>query len=223
MSKTFRYQDEIDDDDDFDENGLLKDGKSARVRLEMRDSAGYLLVDASGRPLPAEGRTAGYVFADANAERRVQDYDFQKAELSSRWKGGLEAGDHLTIGDKRFEILGTNPNNGKLVFADTEGLDAGEIKQQAYNDGVAATVNAWKTRPVTDQEPGDACTTAEGIQGHWRRGQNGKLVCKPSGDCEPSDNEWAMSGPLSDQSDAQAIKDAARLEYEDNLRNAWRK
>lgn len=143
MSKTYRH--EFDDEEDtYDENSLLKDGKSARVPVFLRDSADRVLVDGLGQPLPAAGRQSGYVFADANVRRRAEDRDYAKAELSARWRGGLQQGDHVKIGDRHLEVIGNNPNSGKLVLADTAQLDADEIKQAAYDAYKSDVTNAWR-------------------------------------------------------------------------------
>ena len=75
-----------------------------------------------------------------------------KAELSSRWKGGFEAGDHVSIGDRRLEVIGQNVNNGKLVLADVAELDAEEIKQAAYDGYKASLSDAWRTHPTADSD-----------------------------------------------------------------------
>ena len=68
-----------------------------------------------------------------------------KAELSSRWKGGLaKTVITVTIGDHRLEVTGRNPenNNGSQHTAP---LDADDEKRAAYDDGVADTCNAWRS------------------------------------------------------------------------------
>ena len=240
MSITRRYEVE-DDEEAYDADGILKDGQVARIRMIMRDGAtvsegiardldeydkrarGRMLVDAMGEPISGPNRRPGFVYAtDADSgARRALDRDYAKAELSSRWKGGLSDGDQFTLGTRGMEVTGRNPETGKVVLSDASQVDADDAKREAYNDGVAAMTEAWKTRPVADTEPGDACTTSNGSAGKWRRGPNG-LVCRPDNEREPSDNGFAMAGPLSD-SDARAVKDAAYAESVEALQNAWRR
>lgn len=126
------YQDhEISEDEAFD-NDILKDGVRMVSSVMLMDSAGNMLVDALGRPISAGHH--GYAFADADAKRRIEDRAYAKAELSSRWKGGLQDGDHVTIGDRRLEVTGRNPENNKLVLSDTAQLDGDEVKREAYDE-----------------------------------------------------------------------------------------
>ena len=222
------YEDEDEGEllQDEDDN-LLRDGEVMRVRMFMRDSFGRPLTDALGRPLAAQGRSAGYVFADTGqAERLAENRDFQKAELSARYKGGLQEGDHVRIGDRQLEVIGRNPSNNKLTLADTAQLDAETLKREAYDAAVAEQTNAWRRRPVDGDEPGGACVI-NGAPGRWCE-EGGRLVCRPISSPAPqeaSPNEFAIAGPLSDQQsiDAQSIKDAAYRQSVEELANAWRR
>ena len=143
MSKMFQYADEDEQDDN-----LLKDGERLRVPMYMKDLAGNFLVDGLGRPLPAEGRRSGFVFADNrpsdHAERYAQHRDYQKAELSARYRGGFQVGDHVHLGDRNMQVTGHNPETGKVILSDTAQLSADEIKREAYDAGVDAMTNAWR-------------------------------------------------------------------------------
>ena len=159
MARTRRY--ELDDEDAADENGILRDGARIRVGVQMLDSAGRPLVDGLGQPLAGGSRCSGYVFVDEHkGSQRAVDHELRKAQLSAAWRGGLRAGDQLTIGDQRLDVLGYNADD-RLVLADASeldreaGLDADSIKQQAYDAAVAELSNAWRTRPTVDQEPDD--------------------------------------------------------------------
>ena len=216
-----------------DDDTVLRDGEYVRVPLMMRDgdddgdnfltdSDGRVLTDAFGEPLFTKYNRRGFVYIDADRSVREENYQLRKAELSNAWKGGLQDGDHVDIDGRNMEVIGRNVDNGKLVLADTAELDADDIKRTAYNDGVAAMNDAWRTRPTTDAEPGNACRTSEGQSGKWRRGSNGQLVCRADNEREPSDNEWAMSGPLSD-SQCDEIKEQAWRDSCEALENAWRR
>ena len=93
-------------------------------------------------------------------------------------------------------------DNGKMVLADAEGLDADDLKRQAYEDGVAAMTDAWKRRKDKDDD----------------EEENKKRKKKRS------DMEQELAGPLSD---AIERSDAIRREaYEQSVRDledAWRK
>ncbi len=93
-------------DDAFDENGVLKDGRSVRVALLMMDGKTQRSVSLSDGLGNRAGNCPGYVMLDNDdrAEHRQQMYDFQKAELSARWKGGLTEGDTLKLGDRTMEV-----------------------------------------------------------------------------------------------------------------------
>ena len=144
MARTRRY--ELDDEDAADENGILRDGARIRVGVQMLNSAGRPLVDGLGQPLAGGSRWSGYVFVDEHkGSQRAVDHELRKAQLSAAWRGGLRAGDQLTIGDQRLDVLGYNADD-RLVLADASeldreaGLDADSIKQQAYDAAVAELV-----------------------------------------------------------------------------------
>jgi hypothetical protein len=73
-------------DDDFDENGILKDGHSYRVPLMMRDSAGgsARLHDGRGN---AVGHKPGYILSDATNDARQQARDAYEHDLTTAWRG----------------------------------------------------------------------------------------------------------------------------------------
>ena len=221
-ARRYFYKDqEIDEADALDDNGIIKDGVTLHYPVYLKDGSGNLLDDGLGQPLPAEGRRCGYVFTtDARAERRLEDRDFHRAELSARYKGGIAAGDHVSIGDRRLEALGYNPENGKLVLADTAELDGESLKEEAYTAYKQDLSDAWKTRPTTDADVGGSCKTSSGAQGTWRKGKDGKVVCTPDKDGQPSDNEFAMAGPLSD---AETIRREAWEQSVRDLESAWRR
>ena len=80
-------------DDDFDENGLLRDGRTLRVGMLMRDSLSpvqlaiadsHTLHDGLGN---AAGNKPGYVFAaDASARATLRDaYDQYDQDAANAW------------------------------------------------------------------------------------------------------------------------------------------
>jgi hypothetical protein len=130
----------IDDDDDDFENGILKDGHTYRVPMQMRDGVQRMrVVDALGRP--ARNRP-GYLYdatleasLDSEEERRLAEErrDYEKAQLSARWRGGLAEGDHVTLAG-RHAVVSERKAGGKVVLRalDHSALDA--ARAQAYAD-----------------------------------------------------------------------------------------
>ena len=139
---------EIDEVEALTDEGIVKDGVSVRYPLYLEDSLDRRLTDVMGTPLSTTGRTSGYVFADTNAARCQERRDFQKAELSARYKGGLQTGDHLTLSDRNMEVIGRNPDNDKVRLADTSTLDAEAIKQEALDAYNQDITNAWRNKSV---------------------------------------------------------------------------
>lgn len=214
---------EVDDEDAVDENGILKDGRKIRVPLSMRDSNPHPCGAKMwyGPPMPlfdsdirSKPRTTNDKVALVDRQK-IQDW--QKAELSARWKGGLADGDIVRLGDRMQVVAGRNPENGKVQLRDATTTHAETVKQAAYVAYDAAIQNAWRTR---DAESDDACTI-DGELGRWRKDKDGNLVCTPTKTCEPSDHEW-MAGPLSDAERIKA-KDAMYSEYEAELVSRWRR
>ena len=115
---------QIDEDEAFDAQSVMRDGVSMRVKTMMRDgvevakgimmcdepvplgdhvvtdSEGRMLVDAYGSPLSPKYGRKGYTFVDtSNRERKIDDThpDMRKAALSNAWKGGAEPGDVIIV------------------------------------------------------------------------------------------------------------------------------
>ena len=147
-----RAGNEITEDEAVDENGIVKDGVTMRSPIYLTDARGRTLTDAFGQPLPAGGGRSGFVFVDDtdNDQRRREDYDFAKAKLSAEWKGGLEAGDPVTIAGQRLHVLGYRRDNGKMVLGDA--VDGDALKEQAYNISKQELSDAWRRRPTADVE-----------------------------------------------------------------------
>ena len=101
------------------------------------------LVDASGAPL--NWNRLGFVYLDGHDNTvRSQNHQVRKAELSARWKGGLQDGDPVHMGDRNLEVVGHNPKNNKLVLADTDMVDGDQLKSDAYKEYKKHLSGAWK-------------------------------------------------------------------------------
>jgi hypothetical protein len=92
-------------DDDFDENGILKDGHSYRVPMMMCDSAGgsARLHDGRGNSV---GHKPGYILNDATNDARQQARDAYEHDLTTAWRhaageGTAPAKDALPTMDAR--------------------------------------------------------------------------------------------------------------------------
>ena len=234
-----------------DDDDILQDGQSVRVPLMMRDGAdddahsfltdgqGHMLTDAFGAPLSPHYGRKGYAFVDGRDNTiREQNRDLRKAELSVAWRGGLALGDEVTLGGQRMQVAGNSREGDKPLLSDASTVDASTVKRAAYEAGVAAMTDAWRTRPA-DAAPGYACTTADGKQGKWTRGKGGALVCMAQG-TKAANREFEVAGPLSDraiveqlradgaaaweiEAAGQPIRDGAWKAAVDELSNAWRK
>ena len=163
------------------------------------------LTDAFG---DIAGNRPGYVFdTQTDNEHRTQTRDFQKAQLSAEWKGGLADGDLVKFAGRTMEVLGYS-DAGKVRLADASEVDANTIKQQAYDEYKTDLSEMWsKGFPHSrSMHEGGSCAI-NGALGRYEK-KNGKLVCvklpdkydrnnpqsKPGKYKEPSDNEWAIAG-----------------------------
>lgn len=130
------------DDDAFDANGILKDGRSFRVSLHLLDSAQRAVHDHVGElakvhVLDLSLHQPGFVteghrpVADRRADREAM-YSHYDAELSERWKSPVtEAGGHGLGGQEH------RPRSGRQ--ADTK-----DAREAAYSDYLDYVTEAWR-------------------------------------------------------------------------------
>jgi hypothetical protein len=163
--------------------------------------------------------------ATSNSFSRQELIDWDKAQLSARWKGGLAEGDRVRIGDKDLVVAGRNPENGKVQLRDasTSTPDADANRRDVYMQYDHDIQNSWMN--ARDAVAGEACLTAGREKGTWRkRDKDGKLVCVPGKSAQ--EQEWAIAGPLSDAgslSDAEKIKQQAYMQYDSEVSERWRR
>ena len=195
---------EVDDDDDaYDERGLLRDGHKVRVPVMMRD---------------ADSVQSAIAQEDARRHWHEQR-DFAKAELSARWKGGLETGDVVRLGDRMVTVRGRSPETGNVIVKDAAKLDAETIKQEAYDAYDRDLTSAWmRDRDADEPRAGEECSYG-GFSGHYERDRHGNLVCAPD---DKNDRENVLAGPLSDEQRFK-VKDEMYTSYERDLCDAWRR
>jgi hypothetical protein len=149
-----------DDDDAFDERGLLKDRHTTRVPLMMRDGMSPIqravMEDKAARvgfDDSAARHQPGPVHCDAaGIERKAEAYRQMCAELQDAWRTpsadadlrGQKPGDACSINgapgrmNARLECV---PNRRDAVHDAAEGR---RIKQEAYDAMCRDMVNAWK-------------------------------------------------------------------------------
>jgi hypothetical protein len=140
---------EYDDDNNLDENGLLKDGRSVRVPMMMRDSADGLtdlqrsvrdhfaparVVDAFGdsglalhkpgpRYLTAGAGTVDHAVQAARAYNRAEAYRVSVQEMCDAWR---------------------SPNVSDREVARVH--DTGDAVRDAYLDSVADLTTSWSRK-----------------------------------------------------------------------------
>ena len=202
---------QIDEDEAFDSNGVMRDGVGMRVATMMRDGVevaegimmydrpvplgdstdnfltdgeGRALVDAFGSPLSPHYDRRGYTFIDADRSVREQNHQLRKAELSAAWKGGLKLNDEVIIDGERMRVAGNNRENNKPILSDA--VDADDAAERAYDEYKKHLSGAWKKQK------------------------------------EPIEREWEVAGPLSD-SQGDEIKEQAWRDSVVAVSNAWRK
>ena len=109
-------------DDDFDENGILKDGRSLRVPMMMMDGSARFH-DGRGAPV---GHRPGFVMTTDAAVRdaKMAAYDEYESEISSAWKQAAPA---------------RRP-------AQEDALPTADERQRVYADYDRAVTDAWRAR-----------------------------------------------------------------------------
>lgn len=222
------------DDDDTDDTSVLRDGETRTIPVFMRDTMdekgnvvhtsatvlrdsglrydpiyNCLVRDAASVEDAEDDQTDGDTFAD-----RQSMLDWQKAELSARWKGGVSTGDLVRIKDQNYVVRGhPSANIFQLQLQDATTLDAdgiNELKEAAYLDYAYDIEHAY----LGDRKPKKTKRTA--------------AKTKKEAEEEPEKDEFELAGPLSDaqtvlSGDARALKDACYEEYRREIENAWRR
>jgi hypothetical protein len=234
-----------DNDDDFDEHGILRDGRSIRTpMLEMRDTNrnSAPLIITSGLRLDLEfypngtlrdrrggsARRARQTDQTTVTDNRVDDaagaaaktaaYNEMVADLQDAWKSPEQRA------------------HTQRVTADATPPQGVSAADWAREQGIREMSDAWKPRdaavpkvlpvgawPDTVQTEGASCSF-DGQSGVWTRGADGFLYCKPKAmtstrvpPTNPSTDARTMSA-----ADAEAIKSAAWNEMVADLNSAWK-
>jgi hypothetical protein len=140
------------DDEDENDSRIVRDGETVRVSMFAMDStqreiaARFPRSRALYQPsFVSDVETAFDQEAALDAQERR---DLERAQLSALWKGGLEPGDRIRMGDRMVEVGDRNPDTGKIRLHDAEvetWEDAETLKQQAYDAYDRELENAWRT------------------------------------------------------------------------------
>jgi len=193
-----------DDDDVFDKNGLLKDGKHATVPMFMRD----------GKPNPdltPSQRVAAAVAATKDAMRSFDSSMHRIHRPGFRYSADTAAG-----------------------TVDSAAADAAiTARDAAYSDYQRRQSDAWKTGrtrdaevppdgsyPASDYDEGDSCTVG-GQAGTLQLidGYEDYLECVAN---DSGDDGTGDSRTTHDTRTPQQIRDAAYQEYDSDITNSWR-
>jgi hypothetical protein len=127
-----------DEDDPFDERGLLKDGHVARVRMTLRDGkpmrefARPRITDAFGRP---PGNRPGFLVSDHGREAKQQAYLDYENWVGSRWRDQDDpngAGSSGPIGQREGDACTINGFAGRLR-RDEDGKLVCVANKQSFN------------------------------------------------------------------------------------------
>ena len=186
---------QISEEDAFDENGVMRDGVGMRVGTMMRDgievaegimmfdrpvplgdlvvtdSEGRMLVDAFGEPINPRWNRRGFVYMDADRSIREENCQLRKAELSARWKGGLQLGDEVIIDGERMRVSGSNREGTKPILGGADTVDAAERAYDGYEKHLSG---AWKKQKEPDFKewecagPLSDCESSEIKEQAWR-------------------------------------------------------
>jgi len=184
----------VDDDDAFDERGVIRDGYGVRVPLFMMDSMQKAVRADARRRKAVERDPMGRVrstFEEEEADAMMTD-----AELSLHRPG------YRTLGtlndDEAVRAYNDSVREKCNAWRKRDERPAGAYPYDPGREGQACTIDG---RPGTLQRRGDA------------------LVCVPNG--ESSSNSDAVPRTM-DAATAQRIRDQAWEEMCERQRNAWK-
>lgn len=135
------------DQDQLDENGIIKDGGRVRVGLQMMDSLDplqkALAAAAAARPSP---KRTGYVFdSDDRHAAKMRAYDQSKLHLSNAYKGGISPGDYVTFGGRQMTV--DCSDEGRPRLRSLSATDGDARKLEAYDEHERDLNNAWRSEP----------------------------------------------------------------------------
>jgi hypothetical protein len=133
---------EIDEHRAIDCQGVLRDGFSMRIRMQVRDSANSLGTEpliTNGRSLDPLGlHRPGFRVPVVNDRRAVRNaYQHYETELCNRWRAGNEEAE-------RFECLAASAEINGCAHANVL-RDHNANMSRTYQDYDADIEKAWRT------------------------------------------------------------------------------
>ena len=226
---------------------VLKDGAKLHTRMMMMDGGAEILQNTARYVRQQATQKAQKAAMDAavstSKEVPMTKYSFSDADAR---KFGLKDGG-IALHRPGFRFNGVDPyakDASILAFADYDADAASAWKTPTPLPYTTEVVGAGSKGPDLSGEgvEGDSCMDGGGHRGTLRR-IDGKLVCVPDGAqdglsardmarIEYEDslcNAWkaGRSAPETHVDAAPTVKDAATIdhydEYDNNLRNAWRR
>ena len=131
------YGQDDDDDDAFDENGVLKDGHSYRVPMKMLDSLQKEIHDHTAafrkvRIIDAPLHQPGFVRTSRPVAERHAIFDGYDVRVSNAWK------------NPPTSRKGVSGSQAAESDRQGSGRDAKDAKQAAYAAYEAYIANAWR-------------------------------------------------------------------------------
>jgi hypothetical protein len=138
---------EYDDDDNLDENGLLKDGRSVRVPMMMRDADGLTDLQRSVRDHFAPARVVD-AFGDAGAGLRRPGSRYVVAGAGTVDHAKQVMADHMRreARDQHVADLQDAWKNGTNNREVARVHDTGDARTDAYLDSVADLTTSWSRK-----------------------------------------------------------------------------
>lgn len=202
MPRTRDFED--DDSNPFDRFGILKDGRSYRVPLQLRDAL------PDDKPLTADQMMARYIRQDTERRRHLHVSDGVDAPFSMQRPGFRR-------------LVGGNRGQQNIIDRQREKvLDA----RRAYVDDLQS---AWQSPPTgagshgheySGGQVGDVCSI-NGRPGRLVEGDDGSLVCTANADNAANINELDHMSLPQLQAHRRRVTDVAYKEYESWISNQW--
>jgi hypothetical protein len=231
------------DDDDFDEHGIIRDGRSIRVPALMMDAKKLFvapLQQTSTVPLEIKTGLTGefalkrYFYSDGTRKpsRQVRD---REREQRRKAAAAASAADAAAKAVTSFDAQYGGPHRPGYRFADTTDSTTVDARATAYNEYCADLQTRWmtpaqKAQHIADAQRATADAAPDGVDAReWERSKmTERAVWK--GGANPTDAMSFLQKSARDnafwQQDIQSPKTedvaAARSEMIDHVTQQWR-
>jgi hypothetical protein len=194
----------IADDDAFDENGVIKDGRKIRVPMtEMRD--GY-------KPLTLQDVQSGADIAAITAAKLATDAVIQRNGFISDADASLHRPGYRGTFDASVDLSASDKARSERMLADSRAWMTPDADKSGLSQSTGSPTKEASTRPTNAYAPVGTKGVAEGQQ-CFIGGQAGHLV---------KEANWYICRP--DAADAMTgdARDIAYNEMVSNLSDAWK-